>query len=141
MLLILVFVAEYIVFDLSDARHVPAIVGLTAVSFALYLILIIAVRAAGLRLYLLLPALVIPIGLVSLRTLYLRLGGRWCLGWALPSHCDHRTNCCRFALLAAQSTAPMAFDCWVPLTRSPAWLDRLKKDVPGEPCGLNRLSC
>jgi hypothetical protein len=81
-LLILVFVAEYIVFDLSDARHVPAIVGLTAVSFALYLILIIAVRAGGLRLYLLLPALVIPIGLVSLRTLYLRLGGRWCFAWA-----------------------------------------------------------
>jgi hypothetical protein len=82
MLLILVFVAEYIVVDLSDARHVPAIVGLTAVSFALYLILTIAVRAAGLRLYLLLPALVIPIALVSLRTLYLRLGGRWCFGWA-----------------------------------------------------------
>jgi hypothetical protein len=82
LLLILVFVAEYIVLDLSDARHVPAIVGLTAVSFALYLILIIAVRAAGLRLYLLLPALVIPIALVSLRTLYLRLGGRWCFGGA-----------------------------------------------------------
>jgi hypothetical protein len=83
MLLILVFVAEYIVFDLSDARHVPAIVGLTAVSFSLYLILTIAVRAAGLRLYLLLPALVIPIALVSLRTLYLRLGGRWCIAWAI----------------------------------------------------------
>jgi hypothetical protein len=82
-LLILVFVAEYIVVDLSDARHVPAIVGLTAVSFALYLILIIAVRAAGLRLYLLLPALIIPIALVSVRTLYLRLGGRWCIGWAI----------------------------------------------------------
>jgi len=82
MLLILVFVAEYIVVDLSDARHVPAIVGLTAVSYALYLILTITVRAAGLRLYLLLPALVIPIALVSLRTLYLRLGGRWCYAWA-----------------------------------------------------------
>lgn len=82
MLLILVFVAEYIVFDLSDARHVPAIAGLTAISFALFLILAIAVRAAGLRLYLLLPALVIPFGLVSLRTLYLRLGGRWCFAWA-----------------------------------------------------------
>jgi hypothetical protein len=83
LLLILVFVAEYIVFDLSDARHVPAIIGLTAVSFALYLTLTIAVKAAGLRLYLLLPALFIPIALVSLRTLYLRLGGRWCYSWAL----------------------------------------------------------
>jgi hypothetical protein len=82
-LLILVFVAEYIVVDLSDARQVPATVGLTAVSFALYLILTIAVRAAGLRLYLLLPALVIPIALVTIRTLYLRLGGRWQIGWAI----------------------------------------------------------
>jgi hypothetical protein len=81
-LLILVFLAEYIVVDLSDVRHVPATVGLTAISFALFLILAIAVRAAGLRLYLLLPALVIPFGLVSLRTLYLRLGGRWCYAWA-----------------------------------------------------------
>ncbi len=82
-LLILVFVAEYIVVDLSDIRHAPATVGLTALSFALYLILAIAVRAAGLRLYLLLPALVIPLALVCLRTLYLRLGGRWCIKWAV----------------------------------------------------------
>jgi hypothetical protein len=83
LLLILVFVAEYIVVDLSDIRHAPASVGLTALSFALYLILAIAVRAAGMRLYLLLPALVIPLALVCLRTLYLRLGGRWCIKWAV----------------------------------------------------------
>jgi hypothetical protein len=83
LLLILVFVAEYIVVDLSDIRHAPATVGLTGLSFALYLILAIAVRSAGLRLYLLLPALVIPLALVCLRTLYLRLGGRWCIKWAV----------------------------------------------------------
>lgn len=82
-LLILVFVTEYIVVDLSDARHAPATVGLTAVSFALYLILTIAVRAAGVRLYQLLPLLTLPMFLVSLRALYLRLGGRWCFGWSI----------------------------------------------------------
>jgi hypothetical protein len=81
-LLILVFVAEYIVVDLSDALYVPASVGLTAVSYALYLILAIAMRAGLQRLYLLLPGLVIPIFLLSLRSLYLRLGGRWYIGWS-----------------------------------------------------------
>jgi hypothetical protein len=82
-LLMLVFVAEYIVVDINDARQAPATVGLTAVSFALYLILAITVRASGLRLYQVLPILVPTLALVSLRTLYLRLGGRWLWGWAL----------------------------------------------------------
>jgi len=82
-LLILVFVAEYIVVDTSDVRHPPATAGLTALSFALYLILAIAVHSAGWRLYLALPALVAAAGLVSLRTLYLRLGGRWAFAWAV----------------------------------------------------------
>ncbi len=82
-LLVLVFVAEYIVVDVTDERQAPATVGLTAVSFALYLTLAIALRASGVRLYLLLPALVPAIALVSARTLYLRLGGRWCWYWAV----------------------------------------------------------
>lgn len=81
-LLVLVFVAEYVALDTSDTRYALATVGLTAVGYALYLVLAIAVRAAGLRLYLLLPALVVPMGLFSLRALYLRLGRRWCVGWA-----------------------------------------------------------
>jgi hypothetical protein len=80
-LLMLVFVAEYIVADTGDIRHPHASAGLTALSFALFLILAIAVRAAGLRLYLALPALVPAVALVSLRTLYLRLGGHWKIGW------------------------------------------------------------
>lgn len=82
-LLALVFLSEYIVVDFSDLRHAPATVGLTAVSFALFLILAIAVYNTALRLYLLLPALVIPMALVSLRSLYLRLGGRWCITWSI----------------------------------------------------------
>jgi len=83
MLLVMVFVAEYIVVDNSDVRYAIATIGLTAVSFALYLILTVALRAADLRLYMVLPALVLAIGLVALRTLYLRLGGEWGLHWAI----------------------------------------------------------
>jgi hypothetical protein len=82
-LLILVFIAEYIVVDAADIRHPPATVGLSALSFALYLMLAIAVRSADLRLYLLLPALIPAAGLVALRTLYLRLGGKWAFAWSL----------------------------------------------------------
>ncbi len=55
---------------------------LTAVSYALTLVLTIAMVAAGSRLYILLPALGTAIFLVTLRSLYLRLG-RWRYGWAI----------------------------------------------------------
>jgi len=82
-LLMLVFVAEYVVVDPGDTRHAPATAGLTAVSFALLLTMAIALRGAGMRLFLMLPTLVIGVGLVTLRTLYLRLGGRWTWAWPL----------------------------------------------------------
>lgn len=82
-LMILVIIAEYIVVDLSDERHPPAVIGLTAVSFALYLVVAIVIRSAQGRLFLQLPALVATIALVCLRSLYLKLGGRWCFGWSI----------------------------------------------------------
>lgn len=78
-LLILVLVAEYIVVDPQDIRQPPAAAGLTAVSFALYLVLAAALRYSDQRLFLELPALALAGGLVSLRTLHLRLNQ-----WALP---------------------------------------------------------
>lgn len=81
-LLMLVFLAEYIVVDTADIRHPHAASLLTALSFALFLILAIAVRAGALRLYLALPALVFPALLVSLRTLYLRVG-HWLPAWGV----------------------------------------------------------
>jgi hypothetical protein len=75
--LMLVLVAEYIVVDPQDLRHPLAAAGLTAVSFALYLALAIALRYSGSRLFLVLPALTLAAGLVSLRTLHLRLNGKW----------------------------------------------------------------
>lgn len=82
-LLMLVFVAEYIVVDPTDTRQAPATVGLTAVSFALFLTLTIALRASGMRLFLALPTLTLAILLVTLRTLYLHNGGRWTWVWPL----------------------------------------------------------
>lgn len=83
MLLVSVLLAEYIVVDLSNELHAPATVGLTSVSFALYLVMAIAVRAADLRLYIMLPTVFAICFLVVLRTLYLRLGGKWRPGWAV----------------------------------------------------------
>lgn len=80
-LLILVYIAEYIVVDFTNEWHAIAAGVLKVISFALYLLLAIALRAAQLRLYLVLPALVIPLALVAMRTLYLQ-GGKWLLAWA-----------------------------------------------------------
>ncbi len=83
LLLVLVMVAEYITVDINDHRHAIASVALTSVSFALYLILVIATHGAGLRLYLILAAIIPTIGLVVLRTLNLRLNGKWSVPWAM----------------------------------------------------------
>lgn len=83
LLLVLVLISEYIAVDPEDTRHAAASVGLTAVSYALFLILVIALAGADVRLYLLLPGLFVAIFLVTLRSLYLRLGGRWCVAWSL----------------------------------------------------------
>jgi len=76
-LLMLVLVAEYITVDPDDERQPIAAAGLTTVAFVLYLILAIALRFSGVRLFLILPPLVLAVWLVSLRTLHLRLHGRW----------------------------------------------------------------
>ena len=63
--------------DPEDDRYPLASAALTAVSYALFLILAIVLQSAGFRLFLILPALLLAAGLVSLRTLHLRLNGRW----------------------------------------------------------------
>lgn len=75
-LLILVIVAEYIVVDPDDLRQPLAASGLTAVSFALFLALLVALRFEGLRLFRFIPAVAIGAWLVSLRSLRLQLN-RW----------------------------------------------------------------
>ena len=83
LLLVAVNVAEYVALDPADTRHAMAVVGLTAVAFALFLILAISLRAGAPRLYLILPALVVAVFLATLRTLYLRLGGQWHWKWSV----------------------------------------------------------
>ena len=76
-LLVLVLVAEYIVIDIQDVRQPLAAASLTAVGFAIYLVLATTMKAAGTRLFFILPALVIATWLVSVRSLSLRLHGEW----------------------------------------------------------------
>ncbi|MGW8249315.1 MAG: DUF5656 family protein [Anaerolineales bacterium] len=76
-LLILVLVAEYIVVDPGDIRQPAAAAGLIALSYVLYLILAVSMRYSGLRLVFIVPALTLASWLLSLRTLNLRLKGRW----------------------------------------------------------------
>lgn len=78
-LLMAVLVSEYISVDPEDARHPTASAALTAVSFALFLILAITLRFAETRLLFIMPALWVAAWLVCLRTLHLRLQGRWAL--------------------------------------------------------------
>ncbi len=78
-LLILVFIAEYIVVDPQDALYPVASVSLIALAYALYFLLAVTMRAAQLRLFILIPALSLAIGLTTLRTLHLRLRGVWAL--------------------------------------------------------------
>ena len=83
LLLLAVVVSEYIALDPGDIRYAPAAIILNAVAFALFLVLAVSLRAAGLRLYGILSALGVAVFLASLRTLYLRLGGRWVWKWPL----------------------------------------------------------
>jgi hypothetical protein len=79
----LVLIAEYITVDPQDIRHPAAGAVLTAISFALYLILAISLRSLETRLFLILPALFLAAGLVSLRTFNLRFPGKWLFPQAL----------------------------------------------------------
>ncbi len=76
-LLILVVVGEYITVDVEDIRQPIATAGLTAVAFSIFLILAIAVRDIGLRLFWIIPMLAFAGGTIALRTLHLRLHGLW----------------------------------------------------------------
>ena len=72
-LLILVLIAEYSSVDPQGRYYAIASGGLTALSYGLYLILAITLRANGTRLVLMLPALTLAAILISLRYLYLQL--------------------------------------------------------------------
>jgi hypothetical protein len=76
-ILVLVVIGEYIAVDPDDTRLPAASAGLTAVSFALFLLFASALRDGGVRLLFNVPALVFAAWLVSLRVTNLRLHGVW----------------------------------------------------------------
>lgn len=82
LLLVLVFMAEYVVVDSSAPNYSIARAGLTALSYALFLILVTALQLAGVRLFLLIPVLFASAGLVALRILHLDGADRWDFPWA-----------------------------------------------------------
>lgn len=81
-LLLLVFLSEYIVLDPSDIRYPAASAGLTALSFALFLTLTSGLSYVSARLVLIILVVFLASSLVALRALHLRLAERWELAWA-----------------------------------------------------------
>jgi hypothetical protein len=96
--LVLVILSEYISVDPDDTRLTVVSIGLSALSLVLFLILAVSIRANGARLYLVLPAIGIGSGLVSLRIFYLRSGRSWQYAWSLC-----------ISLLLAQFTAGLHY--------------------------------
>jgi hypothetical protein len=82
-ILVSVFTAEYISMDTGAPLYAFASAGLTALSYALLLMLVIALRAVGTRLFIIAPAIFIAAGLVTLRTLHLRMSNHWDFPWAI----------------------------------------------------------
>jgi hypothetical protein len=82
LLLMAVFIAEYNVVPSEDIRRPLARIVLTGLSFALFLLLAIALYSASLRLYLRLPLLGLGAIMVISRSIYLRVG-KWELAWSL----------------------------------------------------------
>lgn len=81
-ILVAVLIAEYITVDPGAPYYALASAGLTALSYALFLLFAISLRLGAARLIVVVPAVLVAAGLVSLRTLHLRLGERWDLPWA-----------------------------------------------------------
>ena len=80
--LFFVFVAEYIVVDPGAPYYAVSMAGLTAISYALFFVLALALRYGAVRLYILAPGLFLAGTLASLRILHLR-SGHWEYAWSL----------------------------------------------------------
>jgi hypothetical protein len=82
-ILLVVFLAEYVVVDPSDLRYPIAASLLSVLAFVIFLILAVALKAASARLIVLAPALFLGAGLAALRSLHLRLNEQWEPAWAI----------------------------------------------------------
>ncbi|MCL4527846.1 MAG: hypothetical protein M1282_00340 [Chloroflexi bacterium] len=128
-ILVLIILAEYIALDPGAPSYAIASAGLTALSYALFLLFVIALRIAGARLFITAPAIFLAAGLVTLRTLHLRLGGHWNFPWGIGVGFIT-------AQLAASlhywplSSLQFALILLGPLYALTALADRLNEDIP-----------
>lgn len=76
-ILVLVLLAEFISLDKQDVRYPLAVVGLTSISYALFLILAVSLRISDARLFIILPAIMVATWFVSLRIIHLRFYDEW----------------------------------------------------------------
>ncbi|MCE9646600.1 MAG: hypothetical protein K8S20_11430 [Chloroflexi bacterium] len=83
LILVIVFQAEYITVNPSAPTYGFARAGLTALGYALFLILLISLRLSGMRMFLLIPTIFITTSLISLRILHLDGTDRWDFPWAI----------------------------------------------------------
>ncbi len=83
LLLTFVFLAEYYSIEINSVYSTPAAIGLTAVSYTLFLILSSSIRFSSVRLYLETPVIIIGATIISLRVLHLLTGGSWQVGWSV----------------------------------------------------------
>lgn len=81
-LLTSVYLAEYITIEPSAPMYAFARAGLTALAYALFLIMTMALRFSGARMFLLVPVLFMAAALISLRILHLDGTDRWDFPWA-----------------------------------------------------------
>jgi hypothetical protein len=81
--LIIVFLAEYITINPSSPSYAISRAGLTALAYALFLVLASSIRFSGIRMFLLVPTIFITAMLISLRILHLDGTDRWDFPWAI----------------------------------------------------------
>lgn len=82
LLIVMILFAEFISIDEKDSRYPLALMVLSAVSYGIFFLVIIALRAANSRLYLMLLILPAFFLFLCLRVLQFRVGGRWRFEWA-----------------------------------------------------------
>jgi hypothetical protein len=78
-----ILLAEYIAIDPSAPLYAVARAGLTAVAYALFLILVNSLRFSGMRMFLLVPIVFAGAMLISLRILHLDGADRWDFPWSI----------------------------------------------------------
>jgi len=79
----MILLAEYTIIDNRSLDHPLATMGLVALSFALFLIMVIATKSLQIRLYLEVVICLVSSAMVSSRVFFIRLKGKLPVSWTL----------------------------------------------------------